>query len=404
MIRTERISFEGKGGHKLDGRLETPRRGTPHAVAIFAHCFACGKDSRAATFITRSLAARGVMVLRFDFAGLGGSEGDFSSFATQVDDLMAAAAALSQRGHQPTILIGHSLGGAAVIAAAGRLDSVKAVATIGAPFDTDHVLHHLGDKLEDVELAGEAVIKIGGRDFCVKREFVENTRGQPQAERLANLRKALLVLHSPTDALVSIDHARAIFEAAKHPKSFVALDGADHLLLKDRDGRYAADVIAAWASAYLTPVEEDDERPLDGLVWVETAHGKFAQQISTVGHDMIADEPKSYGGNGEGPTPYDLLLSALGACTSMTIKMYADRKGIPLERVRIELEHSRDHASDSQSDVQGGDRRIEAIDRAIQLIGDLSADDRAKLMAIADKCPVHRTLEGELHIHSSEVR
>lgn len=404
MHTTEKFAFTGANGHQLDGRLEKPRYGSPRAVAIFAHCFTCGKDSRAATYITRALAAQSVMVLRFDFAGLGGSEGDFAGFATHVDDLVAAADALKAAGHAPTLLIGHSLGGAAVIAAAGRIDSVKAVATIGAPFDTDHVLHHLGDKREEIETDGDASVRIAGREFRVKKQFIDDTAGQPQADRISSLAKALLILHAPTDDLVSIDHARQIYETAKHPKSFVALDGADHLLMDDRDAHYAADLIAAWAGRYIIPMDDAHQPVLDGVVRVETAGGKFAQFIATPTHCFIADEPKSYGGNDDGPTPYDLLLAALGSCTSMTIKMYADRKGIPLEKVRVELEHSRDHEKDCESDVDGGSARIEAIDRAIQLIGDLTDEQREKLMEIADKCPVHRTLEGDLHIHSVEVK
>lgn len=405
MITTEPFRFEGKGGNMLDGRLEKPRYGAPRAVAIFAHCFTCGKDSRAATFISRALAAQGVMVLRFDFAGLGGSGGDFSGFATHVADLSAAADALAAKGHPPTLLIGHSLGGAAVIAAAGGIDSVKAVAAIAAPSDTDHVLHHLGDKLEEVEVKGEAVVKIAGRDFCVKKEFVEQTRGQLQEDALANLGKALLILHSPTDELVSIDHARKNYEAARHPKSFVALDGADHLLMDDVNGKYAANVIAAWAGPYIDTMEEaEEDKPLDGVVRVSTAGGKFAQHVATRTHSFIADEPKSYGGNDDGPTPYDLLMAALGACTSMTIKMYADKKGIKLDKVRVELEHSRDHHKDCNSDVGGGDARIEAIDKTIELSGDFTDAEHKRMIEIADRCPVHRTLEGELHIHTTALK
>lgn len=404
MITTEPFRFAGADGTMLDGRLEKPRLGPPRAVAIFAHCFTCGKDSRAATFITRALAAKGVMVLRFDFVGLGGSKGDLSGFAGQVADLAAAARALEARGHAPTLLIGHSLGGAAAIAAAGKCETVRAVATIGAPADTDHVLHHLGPKVEQIEVEGEAVVTLAGRDFCVKKDFIDETRGQRQEDAIRDLGKALLILHSPTDPIVGIDHARRIFETARHPKSFVSLDGADHLLADDRDAHYAADVIAAWASRYIDPLgEAADDRPFGGVVRVTTAGGKFAQHVMTQHHDLIVDEPESVGGEDAGPTPYDLLLAALGACTSMTMKMYADRKGLALDKVRIELEHSREHVKDcADCDDQLG-RQIQAIDRAIELEGDLTPDQRAKLLEIADKCPVHRTLESELHIHTTSV-
>ncbi|WP_265563558.1 bifunctional alpha/beta hydrolase/OsmC family protein [Sphingomicrobium arenosum] len=402
MQDTEPFAFTGHGGHRLDGRLERPRYVSPRAVAIFAHCFTCGKDSRGATLITRALAAEGIAVLRFDFAGLGGSEGDFASFATQVADLEAAAGALRDAGLPPSLLIGHSLGGAAVIAAAGRIEGVRAVATIGAPSDTDHVLHHLGDKIEEIEVEGEATVHIGGRDFCVKKDFIEETRGALQAERLAHLDHPLLVMHSPTDELVGIEHARAIFEAAKHPKSFVSLDDADHLLTRDSDARYAAGVIAAWAARYAPGREEAPPETLTGTVRVETAGGKFAQWVSTPSHRFLADEPVSYGGEDDGPTPYDLLLGALGSCTSMTIAMYARHKGIDLKHVSIELEHSRDHLEDTRSDVDGSAaKRIEAIDRHIRLEGDFTEAQRERMIEIADRCPVHRTLEGELHIHTT---
>ncbi|MBB3764039.1 bifunctional alpha/beta hydrolase/OsmC family protein [Sphingomicrobium lutaoense] len=405
MITTEAFQFKGRDGNLLDGRLERPRYGAPRAVAIFAHCFTCGKDSRAATFITRALAAQGVMVLRFDFAGLGGSGGDFSGFATQVSDLECAAQALRDEGHEPTLLVGHSLGGAAAIAAAGRIGSIRAVAAIGAPSDTDHVLRHLGDALEEVEVEGEAVVRIAGREFCVKKQFIEETRGQLQSDALENLGKALLILHSPTDELVGLDHARRNFEAAKHPKSFVALDGADHLLIDDRNARYAADVIAAWASRYIPTMDESAaDKPFKGVVRVETAGGKFAQHVITPSHQFIADEPESFGGNDDGPTPYDLLLGALGTCTAMTIQMYARRKKIALDHVRVELEHSRDHAEDTKSDVEEGAERIEAIDKSIELKGDFTQEQHDRMIEISAKCPVHRTLMGDLHIHTTVVK
>lgn len=401
MHMTETFRFAGADGHALDGRLEKPRYGAPRAVAIFAHCFTCGKDSRAATFITRSLAAKGIAVLRFDFAGLGGSDGDFSSFATQVADLGAAATALRDAGYPPTILVGHSLGGAAVIAAAPQIDGIEAVVTIAAPSDTDHVLDHLGDAREEIEVDGEATVRIGGRDFCVKKKFIEETAGQLQAERLADLDAALLVMHAPTDELVGVEHARTLFEAAKHPKSYVSLDDADHLLTRDADGDYAAGIIAAWAERYAVPVEKMGHEPAaDGTLRVETAGGKFAQWVTTPTHRFIADEPVSYGGNDDGPTPYDLLMGALGTCTSMTLKMYAERKGIVLDHVEIELEHSRDHHDDCL-DCEKDGAKIEAIDRHIRLEGDLTDAERKRLIEIADRCPVHRTLEGELHIHTT---
>ena len=403
MHLTEPFRFTGRDGLVLDGRLERPRHSEPRGVAIFAHCFTCGKDVRAAATIARTLANKGLMVLRFDFTGLGGSGGGLEGFAGNVDDLVAAADALRGAGRAPTLLVGHSLGGAAVIAAAEHIPEVAAVVTIGAPFEVDHVLDRLGEGRAQVETEGEAVVSIAGRPFRVTRDFIDQAMGQPQAERLTRLGRAILVMHAPGDELVALDNARRIYDSARHPKSFVALDGADHLLTHDEDARYAAELIAAWAERYLAPLGQDG-RPVDGIVRVTTAGGKFGQLVATPSHVFVADEPKRFGGDDDGPTPYDLLLAALGTCTSMTIKTYADRKGMTLDKVRIELEHSRDHAEDCASDVEGGSAMIQVIDRAIELVGDLTDDERARLMEIADRCPVHRTLEGDLHIHSTLVR
>lgn len=405
MITTEQFRFSGSNGQILDGRIERPRYGTPRGAALFAHCFTCTKQSLAATMISQALAAQGLAVLRFDFTGLGGSEGEFANagFASNVDDLIAAADALRAAGHVPALLVGHSLGGAAVIAASGRISDARAVVTIGAPFEVDHVLGQFGDQLDEVREKGEAEVLIAGRQFMVSRAFLEQLENQPQGERLAELGKALLVMHAPTDEVVGLESASEIFRAAKHPKSFISLDGADHLLTADGSAHYAAGIIAAWASRYAPPAKSSQHRPIEGVVRVETAGGKFAQLVSTPSHEFIADEPETYGGSNDGAGPYDLLLAALGTCTSMTVKMYADRKGIPLEKVIVELEHDRHHAEDCASDVTGGGEKIEAIDRAIQLVGDLTDEQRRKLIEIANRCPVHQTLEGKLHIHTSSV-
>ena len=406
MIATEKFSFTGAQGQTLDGRLEKPLYSKPRAAAVFAHCFTCTKQSHAATRIASALAEKGIAVLRFDFTGLGGSGGEFANagFATNVDDLAAAAQALDAAGLVPELLIGHSLGGAAVIAAAEKVPQAKAVVTINAPFDTAHVFEHFGKgALEEIEEHGEGDVVLAGREFRVARDFIEQGRNQPQGRRLADLDRALLVLHAPLDDTVDVENARAIYEAARHPKSFVALDGADHLLTRPGSAEYAAGIVAAWASRYLTPAKPQSEKALAGTVEVSTAGGKFAQWVRTAKHSFIADEPVSYGGSDDGPTPYDLLLAALGACTSMTIKMYADRKNIPLDHVRIELEHSRDHHQDCL-DCEKDGPPLQAIDRAIELTGDLTDEQRARLLEIADRCPVHRTMEGELHIHTTEVR
>ncbi|VVT20183.1 bifunctional alpha/beta hydrolase/OsmC family protein [Erythrobacter sp. EC-HK427] len=403
MIGTETFTFTGADGQRLDGRLEKPLYTQPRGAAIFAHCFTCTKQSRAATLVASALAAKGIAVLRFDFTGLGGSEGDFAEagFASNIDDLVAAAEALDAAGLPPVLLVGHSLGGAAVIAAAERIPSACAVATIGAPFDAAHVFHHFGEAVEEIERAGRAAVSIAGREFTISRDFLEQGRGQPQAERLARLGKALLVLHAPGDETVGIENASAIFSAAKHPKSFVSLDHADHLLTDPERARFAADMIAAWAGPHLSELAQP-QGELAGTVEVSTAGGKFAQWVRTPHHAFIADEPVRVGGRDDGPTPYDLLLGALGACTAMTLQMYAERKGIPLTSVRVDLEHWRDHHTDCMDCERGGEP-LQVIDRAIELTGDLTPEQRARLMEIADKCPVHRTIEGDLHIHSTLV-
>ncbi len=391
MPRT-RFDFE-REGHRLAGLLETPVT-PPLAYALFAHCFTCGKDVAAASRISRALVAKGIAVLRFDFTGLGNSDGDFAntSFSSNLDDLVAAAEALGERG--PQLLIGHSLGGAAVLAAAHRIESATAVVTIGAPAEPGHVKHLFAGRLEDIERDGRAEVTLGGRQFTIARSFVDDLAAHPTTERVRALNRALLILHAPLDELVSIDEARKIYEGAKHPKSFVALDGADHLLSRPRDSDYAATVIAAWATRFL-PEAPSDALP-HGQVRVKTA-GKFTQAVTMGPHHLVADEPTSVGGTDLGGSPYDLLLAGLGACTSMTLSMYARRKQWPLESVTVDLVHERIHAKDCET-CEEKEGKIERITRSIRMEGPLDDEQRARLLEIADKCPVHRTLEGRPHI------
>ncbi|MDT0576961.1 bifunctional alpha/beta hydrolase/OsmC family protein [Croceicoccus sp. F390] len=402
-VVTDRFRFANRHGHELDARLELPVGGPAPATALFAHCFTCTKDSHAARRITAALAARGFAVLRFDFTGLGDSDGEFanSGFVANVEDLVSAADHLREQGMAPSLLIGHSLGGAAVIAAAEAIPEVSAVATIGAPYEVHHVLHQLGNAPDTLKDEAEVEVTIGGRPFKIGREFVNQALGQPQAERLHRLDAALLVMHAPSDAIVGIENATDIFIAAKHPKSFVSLNDADHLLLKDGAASYAAHVITAWAEPYVPVMAKSDEPLEEGLVSVETAGGKFAQIVRTAAHEFVADEPLSIGGTDLGPTPYDLLLAGLGACTSMTIRMYADRKKLALDSVKVVLEHGREHAADCSN--PGVSRRIDVIDRTIELRGDLSAEQREKLLTIAEKCPVHRTLENRIEVRTIAV-
>ena len=393
------MTFLNADGVRLHGVLELPP-GRPRAVAVFAHCFTGSSAHIGARRITTALAAQGIATLAFDFTGLGKSEGTFadSDFDANVADLIAAAAHLRAEMLAPAILVGHSLGGAAVIAAAEHIPEVKAVVTIGAPFDPAHVLHQLGDGVERVREHGVAEVAIGGRPFTVTREFIEAAEHQDQAARLARLKRALLVMHSPTDATVGIENAGKIFVAAKHPKSFIALDGADHLLTAPGAASYAATIIAAWSEAYL-PVANSPAAMPEGHVTVTGAEGRFLQIVDAGGHSFLADEPLASGGTALGPTPYDLLLAGLGACTSMTLELVAARENIPLEGQTITLEHQRCHAGDCAADGEGHPK-LETIERVITLAGPLTEQQRSRLLVVADKCPVHRTLEGGVTIRT----
>jgi putative redox protein len=401
-VPTERFQFTGEGGHQLAASLDLPER-EPIAYALFAHCFTCGKDTLAAKRIATALAAKGIAVLRFDFTGLGSSEGDFanSTFSSNVADLVRAADHMRETRRAPAILIGHSLGGAAMLAAAEKTPDAKAVVTIAAPSDPAHVTGLFKDRLDDIRKHGQVEVSLAGRPFRIKREFLDDIAEHGLMAHVTNLHKALLVMHSPTDDTVGIDNATRIFVAAKHPKSFVSLAGADHLLSGKRDAAYVADVIAAWATRYLGSVAP--ERPTDpgeaprNVVVRETRAGKFQQTVAVGPHRLLADEPVAAGGDDTGPGPYDLVLAGLGACTSMTMRMYAERKSLPLERVTVTLTHSKIHAEDcAECETKAG--MLDRIDRAIAMEGNLDAEQRQKLMEIADKCPVHRTLTSEIHI------
>ena len=395
-------TFPGAHGVSLAARLDRPD-GPVRAYALFAHCFTCTKDIFAASRIARSLTDAGFAVLRFDFTGLGHSEGEFANtnFSSNVQDLVAAADYLRQTHQAPQLLIGHSLGGAAVLAAARAVPEVKGVVTIGAPSDPSHVQHLLGTAIDEIEQTGEAEVLLAGRPFRVSRQFLDDIRGQSLIECVRDLGRALLVMHAPRDDTVGIDNAAAIFGAAKHPKSFVSLDDADHLLSRRRDGEYVAAVIAGWASRYVDDVTPAGAAPAgvapaatEGVVVVgETGEGKFSQTITVGRHHLAADEPRPIGDD-TGPSPYDLLLAGLGACTSMTLRMYAARKGLPLERVVVRLRHEKIHAADCEA-CETTEGKIDRIDRTVDLHGALDAAQRAKLLEIADKCPVHQTLHRE---------
>jgi putative redox protein len=401
-VPIERFQFTGEGGHRLAAALDLPER-APVAYALFAHCFTCGKDVLAAKRISAALAAHGIAVLRFDFTGLGSSEGDFanSTFSSNVADLVHAASHLRESRKAPAILIGHSLGGAAILAAASQIPDARAVVTIAAPSDPSHVTGLFKERIADIREHGDVEVSLAGRPFHIKREFLDDIAEHSLMAHVANLHKALLVMHSPTDDTVGIDNATRIFLAAKHPKSFVSLDDADHLLSQRRDSDYVAGVIAAWAQRYVEPVAPEQaaasgETPRQVVVR-ETRDSKFQQLISVGPHRMLADEPVAAGGEDSGPGPYDFLLASLGACTSMTMRLYADRKALPLERVTVMLKHGKIYAKDCE-ECETRDGMLDQIDRVIAIEGALDAEQRKRLMEIADKCPVHRTLTSEIRI------
>ncbi len=399
---TERFQFTSSEGHQLAAALDLPE-GTPLAYALFAHCFTCGKDVLAAKRIAVALAAKGIAVLRFDFTGLGSSEGDFanSTFSSNVADLVRAADHLRETKKAPTILIGHSLGGAAILAAAGQIPDAKAVVTIAAPSDPAHVTGLFRDRIEDIRKHGKVEVSLAGRPFHISSEFLDDIAHHGLMAHVAKLHKALLIMHAPTDDTVGIDNATHIFVAARHPKSFVSLAGADHLLTGKRDASYVADVITAWAERYLDPAlpaqaATSGEAPRNVVVR-ETRDSKFQQSVAVGPHRLVADEPVAAGGADTGPGPYDFVLAGLGACTSMTMRMYADRKSLPLELVTVTLKHNKIHAEDC-AECETKEGMLDQIDRVIAMEGALDVEQRKKLMEIADKCPVHRTLKSEIHI------
>jgi putative redox protein len=400
-MRAERFDFPNARGETLAALLQRPT-GEPAAYALFAHCFTCGKDNLAAKRIGEALAERGLAVLRFDFTGLGASEGEFANthFSSNVADLVAAADHLRRTARAPTLLIGHSLGGAAVLAAAAEIPEAKGVATIAAPSDPGHVTGLFKDHVDDIRAQGEGEVLLAGRPFRIRREFLDDVAEQKLVARVAALRRALLVLHSPTDDTVGIDNATRIFLAAKHPKSFVSLADADHLLTRRRDAVYAAHVIAAWAERYIEiapPALNEDAR---AVVVTETRESKFQQTVTIGPHHFLADEPVPAGGGDTGPSPYEWLLAGLGACTAMTLRLYADQKQLPLARVSVSLTHEKIHAADCAT-CETKEGKLDRIDRTIALDGDLTDAQRARLLEIADKCPVHRTLTSEVEIRTA---
>ena len=397
----QKVEFKS-GEHTLSGLLETPESNI-RFFALFAHCFTCGKDVAAASRISRALTAKGVAVLRFDFTGLGNSDGDFANtnFSSNVQDLVAAADFLRQEYSAPKLLIGHSLGGAAVLGVAQKVPESMALVTIGSPSDAAHVAHNFAAHIDDIEEQGKAEVNLAGRKFTIQKQFLDDINSYGN-NHISKLKKALLVMHSPIDSIVKIAEAEKIYQAALHPKSFVSLDDADHLLTNKNDAEYAAEVIAAWASRYVpSETESYNANVAQGHVLVEEKDHKFTQHVSTNSHYWLADEPLKVGGKNTGPDPYDHLLAGLGACTSMTLRMYAERKKLPIEHIRVELTHTRNYKEDCDNcEQQNG---IEAIVRNISYVGTLDEQQEARFLEIADKCPVHRTLHNDVAVISKLV-
>ena len=395
-MKSVRLRFQNRKGIELSAILDLPLGEKPHAYAIFAHCFTCGKNLKGERNISLALTQEGIAVFRFDFAGLGESDGEFfnTNFSTNVADILDAANFLESNYEPPQLLVGHSLGGAAVIMAAGQLPYIKAIATVGAPAEPQHV-KHLFDTIESrIQQEGEAQVLIGGKQFVIQRHFLKDIEGINLGNTIRELKKPILILHSPQDQVVGIDNAKQIYKAAWHPKSFLSLDGSDHLLLNRQDSLYAGSMIAAWAQRYL---DIEDKTPLvtDKQAVVRTGAKGYISEIRAGNHQFLADEPTSVGGDDLGPTPYDLLIAALGACTGMTLRMYADRKGWDLQEVRVHLEHKKDYPEDAgiSKEPKG---KLDFITRILELEGNLDESQRKRLLEIADKCPVHRTFHSDI--------
>lgn len=401
-FNTQRLQFAGHSGATLAARLDLPS-GPLRAYALFAHCFTCSKDLAAARHIAAELAREGIAVLRFDFTGLGSSEGEFAStnFSSNIADLLSAADYLRDRYQAPSLLIGHSLGGAAVLTVAKDIPEVRAVATIGAPADVAHVLKNFGTSLEEIETCGAAEVDLAGRKFLIRKQFVEDARAQSIKDAVASLKKPLLILHAPLDQSVGIENATEIFLAAKHPKSFVSLDKADHLLSNREDAAFAGRIISGWLTRYLAADTPQGTGPIQHVRVMETGESRFQNAVQAGSHRLFADEPETMGGLDSGPSPYDFLSIALGACTSMTLRLYADHKKLTLKRIGVDVSHTKIHAKDCEECTEqerSGSARIDHFERVISIDGEVSEEFRDKIAEIAGKCPVHRTLESVARI------
>lgn len=402
-MRSRKVNFNNSQGELLAARIELPLDQHPHNFVLFAHCFTCNKNLTAVRNISRALTREGFGVMRFDFTGLGESEGDFAdtNFSGNVQDLVTAANYLKDEHLAPSILVGHSLGGAAVVFAAREIPSVKAIATIGSPSDPVHVTKNFEGKLKEIENSGKAEVSLAGRPFTIKKQFVEDLHQQSASEVLARLKLPLLVMHSPQDETVSIENARAIYDGAFHPKSFISLDGADHLLTNAKDSRYVGSVLASWVQRYVDMPEEETLKTDHQVVARLDGEG-YATDIQIGRHGIVADEPADIGGNDFGPTPYELLSSALAACTVMTLKMYARRKEWDLQSVEVHIDHDKKHCIDCQ-DIENKEVKIDIFERSLKLEGNLDEKQIKRLLQIANRCPVHRTLHEPVEVHTNLI-
>ncbi len=401
-MRFQKVAFQNSSGENLSGRIDFPLVSRPTAFVLFAHCFTCSKNLKSVDRISEAFTQLGMAILRFDFTGLGRSEGDFAdtNFSSNLSDLKDAYTYLEANYEAPRIIVGHSLGGAAVLHIASELPKVQAVATVGAPTDPTHVAHLLSSGKQELEEKGEAEVNIGGRPFRMKKQFLDDLESLGGKDPISNLGKPLLILHSPQDTIVGIENAQDIYVHARHPKSFISLDGADHLMTKEADAKYVGSMIANWSNRYIE-LNEQDEMP-EGEVKTRIGEKGFTTEVIAGRHQMLADEPPSVGGDDQGPTPYGYLLSALGTCTAMTMRMYADYKKIKLEEVEVHLTHDKIHKEDC-GNSESSKGKIDQIKRQIKIKGDITTEQRKRLVEIADRCPVHKTLEGKPEILTEEV-
>lgn len=398
-MNLQKVLFYNKEGQQLAGRLELPANQLPHNFVLFSHCFTCNKNLMAIKNISKSLTSNGFGVLRFDFTGLGESEGHFAdtNFSGNVEDLVAAAEYLRDTYKAPSLLIGHSFGGAAAIIAASEIPSIKAIATIAAPSNPVHVKNLLRSNIEEINVNGKAVVNIGGRDFTIKKQFLEDLETKTLPKIAKELRKPILIMHSPQDQIVAIKNAEEIYIAAHHPKSFISLDGADHLLSNKKDSSYAGSVISGWAKRYLEiPLGKRISSEHQVVASLDSGDG-FSASMKVGNHYMMADEPEDFGGNDFGPSPYELVSAGLSACTAMTIQMYVKRKGWDLQNIEVHTSYSKSHAEDCQ-DCESPGTKIDTFHRELKLSGSINEKQTKRILEIADKCPVHKTLYSETQV------